>query len=216
MKANGGSVAVLIASIWSGMVHLGLGVLGTFVLKRFPTSFSVGFLLGVLVVIANQNLLLFATFLKFSQGNQRTNDVFAVVGFSVFCVMSLMSLLLFHFKHEVVVAPSEAGKGEEGLECSSVLLKPTWHELKLSGVSITNCPSLACQFWSTSIRVDNPRRTTRTERPRREHQYMGMTLGSCGAESVLTRVLRLDCQVGWPSWKPPVLAVVEGRPSESS
>jgi hypothetical protein len=113
MKSNGGSVAVLIASIWSGLVHLGLGVLGTFVLKRFPTSFSVGFLLGVLVVIANQNLLLFATFLNFSQGDQRTNDLFAIVGFSVFGVMSLMSLLLFHFKEEVVVAPMDAEK-EEG------------------------------------------------------------------------------------------------------
>jgi hypothetical protein len=113
MKSNGGSVAVLVASIWSGLVHLGLGVLGTFVLKRFPTSFSVGFLLGVLVVIANQNLLLFATFLNFSQGDQRTNDLFAIVGFSVFGVMSLMSLLLFHFKEEVVVAPMDAEK-EEG------------------------------------------------------------------------------------------------------
>jgi zinc transporter ZupT len=113
MKSNGGSVAVLIAAIWSGLVHLGLGVLGTFVLKRFPTSFSVGFLLGVLVVIANQNLLLFATFLNFSQGDQRTNDLFAIVGFSVFGVMSLMSLLLFHFKEEVVVAPMDAEKEED-------------------------------------------------------------------------------------------------------
>ena len=113
MKSSDGSVAVLIASIWSGLVHLGLGVLGTFVLKRFPTSFSVGFLLGVLVVIANQNLLLFATFLNFDQGDKRTNDLFAIVGFAVFGVMSLMSLLLFHFKQEVVGAPLDGGKEEE-------------------------------------------------------------------------------------------------------
>mmetsp|Transcript_18325 Transcript_18325/g.45397 ORF Transcript_18325/g.45397 Transcript_18325/m.45397 type:complete len:172 (-) Transcript_18325:970-1485(-) len=110
MKSNDGSFAVLIASIWSGLVHLGLGVLGTFVLKRFPTSFSVGFLLGVMIVIANQNLLLFATFLKFGQGDKKTNALFAVVGFCVFGVMSFMSLLLFHFKQDVVVAQMDSGK----------------------------------------------------------------------------------------------------------
>jgi ABC-type transport system involved in multi-copper enzyme maturation permease subunit len=115
MKGDG-SLAVLFASIWAGLIHLGLGVLGTFVLKRFPTSFSVGFLLGVLVVLANQNLLLFVTFLKFNQGDQGTNVMFAIVGFFAFGVLTLMSLLLFHFKQDVVVSsldPSnEEGKGE--------------------------------------------------------------------------------------------------------
>ena len=95
----------MIAAIWTGIIHLILGVLGTFVLKRFPTSFSVGFFLGILVVLANQNLILFGTFHGYSYGNTLTNHTFGSVGFTLFCILTFFSLLLFHFKRYIVVAP---------------------------------------------------------------------------------------------------------------
>jgi zinc transporter ZupT len=112
-QSGDGSVALMIAAIWTGLIHLALGVLGTFVLKRFPTSFSVGFFLGVLVVLANQNIILYASFHKYEQGSQRANQVFASLGFVLFVVLSFMSLLLVHFKHEVVVSPLDATMGGE-------------------------------------------------------------------------------------------------------
>jgi zinc transporter ZupT len=108
-QSDNGSIALIIAAVWTGLVHLALGVLGTFVLKRFPTSFSVGFFLGVLVVLANQNIILYASFHKYSQGSIRSNQVFATLGFVLFVVLTFMSLLLVHFKHEVVVAAVESG-----------------------------------------------------------------------------------------------------------
>lgn len=107
LETQEGSVALIIASIWTGIIHLALGVLGTFVLKRFPTSFSVGFLLGVLLVLANQNLILFATFSGYQQGSKSTNHAFAGLGLTLFIVLSFMSLLLIHFKNDVVVTPME-------------------------------------------------------------------------------------------------------------
>lgn len=104
-QSNDGSVALIIAAVWTGLIHLALGVLGTFVLKRFPTSFSVGFFLGVLVVLANQNIIMFASFHKYTQGSVRSNRTFAALGFVLFLVLSFMSLLLVHFKQEVVVSP---------------------------------------------------------------------------------------------------------------
>ncbi len=112
-QSNDGSIALIIASIWTGVIHLALGVLGTFVLKRFPTSFSVGFFLGVLVVLANQNIILFASFHKYTQGSPRSNQVFASLGFVLFVVLSFMSLLLVHFKHEVVVSPLDGAVPED-------------------------------------------------------------------------------------------------------
>ena len=106
-QSDNGSVALIVAAVWTGLVHLALGVLGTFVLKRFPTSFSVGFFLGVLVVLANQNIILYASFHKYSQGSARSNQAFAALGFVLFAVLSFMSLLLVHFKQEVVVSPVE-------------------------------------------------------------------------------------------------------------
>ena len=113
LQSAGGSLALLIASIGTGIVHLGLGVLGTFVLKRFPTSFSVGFLLGVLIVLANQNLILFGSFTRYKQGSPQTNHIFALLGFMLFCVLTFMSLLLIHFKQDVVFAPMD---GESKIE----------------------------------------------------------------------------------------------------
>lgn len=113
LQQNDGSVALLIGTVWTGLIHLGLGVLGTFVLKRFPTSFSVGFLLGVLVVMANQNLIMFGAFSAYSQGSVRTNHVFASLGFTLFAVLTFMSLLLLHFKNDVIITPMDVNDDEE-------------------------------------------------------------------------------------------------------
>jgi hypothetical protein len=116
LQQGGGSIALLVASIWTGIIHLGLGVLGTFVLKRFPTSFSVGFLLGVLVVLANQNLIMFVTFSRYSQGSPRTNHIFASLGLTLFAVLTFMALLLLHFKQDVVVTPMDVNGNKEDEE----------------------------------------------------------------------------------------------------
>ena len=113
LQTRGGSKALVIAAIWTGIAHLGLGVLGTFVLKRFPTSFSIGFLLGVLIVMANQNLILFGTFHGYGYGNPTTNHAFANVGLTLFLLLSFFSVLLYHFKTSVVLAP-EAGSNKRG------------------------------------------------------------------------------------------------------
>eukprot|EP00525_Craspedostauros_australis_P001867 CAMPEP_0198118820 /NCGR_PEP_ID=MMETSP1442-20131203/23204_1 /TAXON_ID= /ORGANISM="Craspedostauros australis, Strain CCMP3328" /LENGTH=199 /DNA_ID=CAMNT_0043777143 /DNA_START=461 /DNA_END=1057 /DNA_ORIENTATION=+ len=109
LQTYDGTIGLMIATVWAGLVHLGLGVLGTFVLKRFPTSFSVGFLLGVLVILANQNLLLFSAFMKYSFGNLRSNMAFAAIGLILCIVLVIMALMLVHFKEEVIVATPGSG-----------------------------------------------------------------------------------------------------------
>ena len=112
-KSEDSSVALIVAAVWTGLIHLGLGVLGTFVLKRFPTSFSVGFFLGVLVVLANQNIILYASFHKYVQGSNAANQVFASLGFVLFAVLTFMSLLLVQFKNDVIITPMDGSVGED-------------------------------------------------------------------------------------------------------
>jgi len=102
--SEGGSKALVLASVHSGVVHLILAVLGTFVLKRFPTSFSVGFFLGILIIIANQNLILFGVFHQYKQGTIGTNLAFSNLSLVLFVVLGFFSLLLLHFRQDVVVA----------------------------------------------------------------------------------------------------------------
>lgn len=98
----------MMASVCTGISHMLLGILGTFVLKRFPTSFSVGFLLGVLVILANQNLVLTGTFFSYPHGNPQTNHAFANLNFALFAGLTLFTLMLFHFKGEIIVSPVDA------------------------------------------------------------------------------------------------------------
>lgn len=107
----------MIAAVCSGVVHLILGILGTFVLKRFPTSFSIGFFLGVLVVLANQNLILFGTFHGYTYGTIATNNAFANLCLALFAVLAFFALILFHFKRHIVIAPIDAkGMSEQSVD----------------------------------------------------------------------------------------------------
>ena len=113
------SEALVIASVWTSIVHALLAILGTFVLKRFPTSFSIGFLMGILVVLAQQNLILFATFQSYGLGNITTNRIFASAAFTLFVLLSFFSLLLFQFKKEVSVSPLGAASKQQQQQASA-------------------------------------------------------------------------------------------------
>lgn len=112
LHSQGGSKALVMASIWTGIIHILLGILGTFVLKRFPTSFSVGFLLGCLVVLANQNFILFGTFHGYNYGTMATNNAFSNLCLTIGVVLAFFATTLFHFKQEIVVAPVDAPSKE--------------------------------------------------------------------------------------------------------
>lgn len=115
LRSGDSSKALVAASVCMGLSHLILGIVGTFVLKRFPTSFAVGFFLGLLVVLANQNLILFGTFHRYGYGTPATNHAFGGLGFSLFVVLAFFAALLFHFKKNIIVAPIDAkGLGRRG------------------------------------------------------------------------------------------------------
>jgi hypothetical protein len=94
-----------LAAIWAGILHLILAILGTFVLKRFPTSFAIGFLLGILVVCANQNIILFGVYHGYPYGNVKTNHIFSSLCFTVAVVLTFFTAILLHFRDALVVAP---------------------------------------------------------------------------------------------------------------
>uniref|UniRef100_A0A7S1ZUY8 Uncharacterized protein n=1 Tax=Trieres chinensis TaxID=1514140 RepID=A0A7S1ZUY8_TRICV len=108
LNTNDGSTALTIAASWTGLTQLAMAVLGTFVLKRFPTSFSVGFFLGLIVIVAQQNLLLFATFHGYRHGTPQSNHIFADLALTLFVVYVFFALILFHFREHILVAPVDA------------------------------------------------------------------------------------------------------------
>jgi hypothetical protein len=91
------------ASLWSAVLHLLLAILGTFILKRFSTAFTVGCFLGLTVVISQQNLLLFAAFYHYKHGDRVFNVIFADLAFALFVILTFFSIILGHFRHYVIV-----------------------------------------------------------------------------------------------------------------
>lgn len=100
---TGASVALEIASYWSAALHLILAIMGTFILKRFSTAFTVGCFLGVTVVVSQQNLLLFAAFYHYQYGNATFNLIFADMALALFMILTFFSLILGHFRHYIIV-----------------------------------------------------------------------------------------------------------------
>mmetsp|Transcript_18866 Transcript_18866/g.27907 ORF Transcript_18866/g.27907 Transcript_18866/m.27907 type:complete len:208 (-) Transcript_18866:92-715(-) len=105
LKGHNGSLALIVAAVWTGLLHLMLAILGTFILKRFPTSFALGFLIGILLVVANQNLILFGIFHGYAFGSLQTNHVFSSLCFTLTVVLLFFTTLLVHFRQDLVVSP---------------------------------------------------------------------------------------------------------------
>jgi hypothetical protein len=107
LETRSGSRAWMIATVISGFWHLLLAILGTFVLKRFPTSFAIGFLVGMLLVGANQNVILFGILHGYPYGNSVTHHIYATACCLVAMVLCVVASLLLHFRNFLVVAPMD-------------------------------------------------------------------------------------------------------------
>uniref|UniRef100_A0A7S4JLF0 Uncharacterized protein n=1 Tax=Odontella aurita TaxID=265563 RepID=A0A7S4JLF0_9STRA len=118
---SGGPIALAIAAGLCGIVQLAAAVTGTFVLKRFPTRFSVGFFLGLIVIISQQCLIAFVAFGgRHVEEDGRNSLVFANISLALFLVYGVFALMLVHFREHIVLAPIDVGtiarkgKGGEG------------------------------------------------------------------------------------------------------
>ena len=108
-------MALTIAASWTGIIQLTTAILGTFVLKRFPTSFSLRFFLGFLIIVAQQNLILHTTFRSYRHGSVAANEAFADLALALFFVYGVFASLLFHFReHVLLTAAADVAKGGGG------------------------------------------------------------------------------------------------------
>jgi hypothetical protein len=86
--------------------------MGTFIMKRFPTSFAIGFLFGMIIVFINQNIIYMITFTHYNHnaGNAAGSNSRLYSAFSLLLaiVLSMFGILLFHFQKYIIVAPIDA------------------------------------------------------------------------------------------------------------
>ena len=55
------------------------------------------------MVVSQQNLLLFAAFVRYQHGNVVSNVIFAYLALALFLLLTFFSLILGHFRHYIIV-----------------------------------------------------------------------------------------------------------------
>lgn len=102
------SVALRTVAIWTAVIQFVMIIVGTFIIKRFSTSFSVGFLLGIVIVVSQQYLLLAVTFWNNNYGSWAQNVAFANLAFGLFVLYSIFAMILGFFRESIMVAAVDA------------------------------------------------------------------------------------------------------------
>ncbi|KAL3805316.1 hypothetical protein HJC23_009023 [Cyclotella cryptica] len=98
------TVTLQVAAYYTAAIHLILMILGTFILKRFATAFTVGCFLGVTLVLSQQDLLMFAAFFNYGHGDGSANKIFANLALALFLCLGFFTLIMGHFKERIIVA----------------------------------------------------------------------------------------------------------------
>lgn len=117
LEDNGASDPLIIAAVWTAMIQFGMLIVGTFIIKRFSTPFSIGFLLGLVMFVAQQHLMLSITFWHTQFGSMGHNMVFSNLSFGLFVAYSFFALILNNYREDIMVAPIDA-KGLGGMNAS--------------------------------------------------------------------------------------------------
>lgn len=107
LDESGASKALKVAAGWTGITQLVLAVLGTFILKRFSTPFAIGFLIGLVLVTAQQNVLLFISFhtINHTTTNHHVNATFANFALTLSMLYTFFATVLIKFREHIFVKP---------------------------------------------------------------------------------------------------------------
>mmetsp|Transcript_23932 Transcript_23932/g.75408 ORF Transcript_23932/g.75408 Transcript_23932/m.75408 type:complete len:144 (-) Transcript_23932:128-559(-) len=108
---SGDNDALAFAAVWTVLMMLGVLVLGTYIFRKSQTQLSVGYLLGLVVMMANQCLILSVIFGSKSGSGE--------VAFSVFCsfmfiIYFFFSILLARFRDEIIKKEEVRSIGTNG------------------------------------------------------------------------------------------------------
>jgi len=125
LQNAGASLALILAAVWTVIVQISMAITGTFIIKRFSTSFSIGFLGGSVLIVAQQNLLLSVTFWNSRHGSNGANYAFANFAFALFAIHCVFAATLAQFRDDITIESDVKGidrsrkSGISTIDCTS-------------------------------------------------------------------------------------------------
>ncbi|CAM9501467.1 unnamed protein product [Phaeothamnion confervicola] len=94
------------AVVWTVLLMIVLSIGGSLVMRKYRTALAVGFFLGVVVIMSQQMLILFAIFVdhaKDSSGDQQHSyRAFSAFAFFLFIVYGIFAWMLAVFREDII------------------------------------------------------------------------------------------------------------------
>jgi cytochrome bd-type quinol oxidase subunit 2 len=107
--------------VWTCILLIIISIIGTVIMRSYQTALSIGFLLGIIFIMTQQMLIIFAIFVELSGSSGNTpaqtssQEAMAVFAFFLFIVYAAFGLMLAVFRNDVIkeevlqIDPAEEG-----------------------------------------------------------------------------------------------------------
>eukprot|EP00640_Fibrocapsa_japonica_P006981 CAMPEP_0113934008 /NCGR_PEP_ID=MMETSP1339-20121228/1352_1 /TAXON_ID=94617 /ORGANISM="Fibrocapsa japonica" /LENGTH=169 /DNA_ID=CAMNT_0000935611 /DNA_START=99 /DNA_END=608 /DNA_ORIENTATION=+ /assembly_acc=CAM_ASM_000762 len=107
ISAEGDNRALGFAAIWTVLLMVALGIGGSIVMKKFQTSLAIGFFLGVVIMMSQQCLILFAIFAGRAGATDSESESSADKGMASFCfllflIYGFFASVLGYFRKDLI------------------------------------------------------------------------------------------------------------------
>lgn len=96
------------SAIWTALLLIFISVLGTIIMRRYQTALSIGFLLGVIFIMTQQMLIIFAIFADRAQDQSASTtqiqsvEAMAVFAFFLFFIYAVFGSMLAVFRDDII------------------------------------------------------------------------------------------------------------------
>jgi len=107
-SAGGAGKAAGFAAVWTALLLIIISIIGSFTLNRYRKALSIGLFLGIVFIMTQQMLILFALFVERSQLSGNTSSItqsqqaMATFAFFLFLVYGAFGSMLAVFRHEII------------------------------------------------------------------------------------------------------------------
>eukprot|EP00981_Chlorochromonas_danica_P005371 scaffold1088_cov177-Ochromonas_danica.AAC.7 len=107
-KQSSKETAAAFSAVWTAILLIVISVIGTIIMRRYQTALSIGFLIGIIFIMTQQMLILFAIFVEQSQASDNTTEqtqaqqAMAVFTFFVFFIYASFGTMLTVFRDDVI------------------------------------------------------------------------------------------------------------------
>jgi len=113
-SANAGSInqsqdsSAAFSAVWTALLLVVISVTGTVILRSYQTALSIGFLLGVIFIMANQMLIIFAIYVDTADDPANTasqkssQQAMAVFAWFLFMIYAAFGTMLATFRNDVI------------------------------------------------------------------------------------------------------------------